>query len=493
MKTIKLHPRRATDRLAKAGGVAALGCLLAIALTPTTASATCGANTLSPGEQTINISFGGSNRSYILHTPTGYTGTTAVPLVIDIHGFTSSASGQRGVSGYQAKADRAGFIVAWPQGLNNSWNGYGCCGNSLNGNVNDVGFIKAVANDIIQRGVVDEGRIYITGLSNGGSMSHRLACEGAEKFAATSPVSFTLNRTSCPAGFPARPITVAHYHGLNDTTVNYNGGQFQSAPASFSSWQTIDACNGTVARQNLSSTESVQTATTCSAGVTPALVSLAGTHVLYNTQTTLVIADHAWDTYLSKFTLPNAPTNACQGGGTPPPPPPPPPPPGTCTAGNTGFLSPSAQAADAGGDGNGFQTNPTNAFASGGGEASNTNGAADRHRWFNYNISIPSGCTVKGIEVQMVWRLDSTAGTSSQSVDLSADAGASFTAQKTDSQETTQLHTVVLGSATDTWGRSWSATDLSNGNFRVRTTSNSSSAFRDFFLDWIPVRVSYGP
>jgi len=279
-------------------------------LAPTPASATCTSDTLATGDTTISISFGGSNRSYIVHKPTTASPAAGWPLVIDMHGFTSSASGQKGVSKYQQEADAKNFIAAWPSGLNASWNGYGCCGTSLNQNRNDVGFIKAVADDIARRTRINVSRIYITGLSNGGSMSHRLACEGSEKFAATSPVSFTLNRNACPSGFPARPITVAHYHGLNDTTVNYNGGRFQSAPASFSTWQTIDKCNGTVARQNLSSTESVQIATTCSAGVTPALVSLAGTHVLYNTQSTLNIADHAWTTFLSPLSLPGA--TGCQ-------------------------------------------------------------------------------------------------------------------------------------------------------------------------------------
>jgi polyhydroxybutyrate depolymerase len=300
-----------TGKRAAVGGATLLGCLIVGALTPAPASATCTSDTLATGDTTISISFGGSNRSYIIHKPTTASPAAGWPLVIDMHGFTSSASQQKGLSKYQQEADAKNFIAAWPSGLNASWNGYGCCGNSLNRNVNDVGFIKAVADDISRRTRIDASRIYITGLSNGGSMSHRLACEGAEKFAATSPVSFTLNRNSCPSGFPARPITVAHYHGLRDTTVNYNGGQFQSAPASFSTWQTIDHCTGAVARQNIgSNNESIQTATGCSASVTPALVSLNGTHVLYNTQSTLNIADHAWTTYLSHFTLPGA--TGCQ-------------------------------------------------------------------------------------------------------------------------------------------------------------------------------------
>lgn len=301
-----------TGKHTTVGGAALLGCVMTGLLMPTTASATCASQTLATGDTTVNISFGGSNRSYIVHVPTGLP-TTGVPLVIDIHGFTSTASGQKGVSGYQAESDAKKFIAAWPQGLNNSWNAYGCCGQSQSRNVNDVGFIAAVANDIIAKAHIDETRVYITGLSNGGSMSHRLACEGSDKYAATSPVSFPLNRSSCPSGFPARKITVAHFHGLNDTTVRFNGGglqNFQSAPNSFAAWKTIDGCTGTDTQVNFSSTESAKTASGCTNGVTPALIALAGTHVLYNTQSTVNIADYGWTNYLSKFSI--AGKTSCQ-------------------------------------------------------------------------------------------------------------------------------------------------------------------------------------
>lgn len=310
MKTSSTFVRQGTaPRLAKLGGAALLGCLLAGALVPPTANATCTSDTLAAGDTTISIVFGGVTRSYIVHKPSSGLPTTGAPLVIDMHGFTSNATQQKGLSGFQQEADAKGFIAAWPQGRNNSWNGYGCCGTSDSNNVDDVGFIRAVVADIVRRTRIDETKVYITGLSNGGSMSHRLACEAADIFAASAPVSFPLNRTSCPSttSLPSRPITVAHFHGLNDTTVPYNGGgslNFQSAPNSFAAWQREDGCNGTISQVNFSSTENAKTATTCSGGVTPALISLAGTHVLYNTQSTLNIADYAWTNYLSKFTIP---------------------------------------------------------------------------------------------------------------------------------------------------------------------------------------------
>jgi hypothetical protein len=77
------------------------------------------------------------------------------------------------------------------------------------------------------------------------------------------------------------------------------------------------------------------------------------------------------------------------------------------------------------------------------------------------------------------------------SVELSWDGGTTWTAAKTDTQGTRTEHTAVLGGAADTWGRTWTVGDLSDANFRVRVRSNSTSASRDFFLDWIPVQVTY--
>jgi hypothetical protein len=164
-----------------------------------------------------------------------------------------------------------------------------------------------------------------------------------------------------------------------------------------------------------------------------------------------------------------------------------------CFGGDTGLTDPTATATDTGGDGDGFEINPINAFADGGGYATNENGAGDRQKYYNYGFSISSDCAIEGIEVRLDWWLDDTLGTNSMDVELSWDGGMSWTTAKTDTQETTSEHTVVLGGPADTWGRSWSTAELGDVNFRVRLTSDSTSAFRDFYLDWVPVRVYYAP
>ncbi len=180
----------------------------------------------------------------------------------------------------------------------------------------------------------------------------------------------------------------------------------------------------------------------------------------------------------------------------------------TPTAGNTGFLSPNANAAvtSSAGDNNGFQTSPTNAYADGGGSAQDVNSGTnnnasctanskDKHRFYDYNISLPGGVTVTGIEVRLDAFVDAVGSNApAMCVQLSWEGGATWTTAKQTPTLTTTEATYVLGSAADTWGRAWTATNLTNANFRVRVidvASGSNATARDFSLDWVAVRVSY--
>ena len=157
----------------------------------------------------------------------------------------------------------------------------------------------------------------------------------------------------------------------------------------------------------------------------------------------------------------------------------------------TKYNSPTDSASGIGGDNDGFESNPINALSDGGGVASNINGAGDRHVFRDYYFEIPTDAVVNGIEVRTDWYLDSDGGTNSLDIELSWDGGASWTATKSDITETDKEHIASLGGANDTWGREWSAGEFANENFKVRVTTSSTNSGRDFFLDWIPVRVYY--
>ena len=170
--------------------------------------------------------------------------------------------------------------------------------------------------------------------------------------------------------------------------------------------------------------------------------------------------------------------------------------------GAPGFHSPTADAPDSGGDGNGFQSSPGSAYAddaavatdtnSGSGTSTScTNSAKDRHRFSNYGFSIPTDVTVTGIEVRLDARADSTSGSPRMCVQLSWNGGTTWTTAKATATLGTSMTTFTLGSATDTWGRTWSPTDFANATFRVRVINVAGSTSRDFFLDWVAVRPHY--
>lgn len=170
----------------------------------------------------------------------------------------------------------------------------------------------------------------------------------------------------------------------------------------------------------------------------------------------------------------------------------------------TGFLSPSANSAvtSGSGDNNGYEGSPQSAYANDGVFATDTNSGSrsstscssnrrDRHIYYNYGVSLPGGASVSGIEVRLDAKADSSSGAPAICVELSSDGGATWTAAKTTATLTTSEATYIVGGASDTWGRSWSSTNLSNASFRVRLTNVASSTARDFSLDWVSVQVTY--
>jgi hypothetical protein len=169
---------------------------------------------------------------------------------------------------------------------------------------------------------------------------------------------------------------------------------------------------------------------------------------------------------------------------------------------SAGYSSPAANAPETGGDGDGFQTNPTKAYIqdstyavdsnSGSGTGTSCTGAdKDKHQFYNFGFSVPSGATINGIGVNLYAKADSTANTPMMCVQFSWDGGNTWTTPKSTSTLTTSNASYTLGSSSDTWGRTWSSSDFSDSNFRMRIIDVSSSTSRDFSLDYVGVKVYY--
>jgi polyhydroxybutyrate depolymerase len=235
---------------------------------------------------------GGIARNYILHVPPGYAGKPT-PLVINMHGFLSSASQQETWTEMNGDADSENFIVAYPNGAGtpSSWNAGSCCEYSDTSR-DDVAFISAVIDDIAQSTCLALDRVYATGMSNGGFMSHNLACNLSDRIAAIGPVSGVLGVPPADC-MPRRPIPVMEFHGTADPLVPYDGGSPSptlwsllypgSSPPTFRSvgdtigfWRTMDGCGSTPTQTYSSGDATCETYEGCTGGVAVTLCTIDG-------------------------------------------------------------------------------------------------------------------------------------------------------------------------------------------------------------------------
>ncbi|MDB5453062.1 MAG: hypothetical protein JWO33_1640 [Caulobacteraceae bacterium] len=154
------------------------------------------------------------------------------PLVIVLHGGGGNAANAAQMTGFSAVADKEGFIVAYPDGTGRlaprllTWNAGHCCAYAMEEKVDDVAFISALIDELVKTRGVDPKRVYVTGMSNGGMMSHRLGIELPDKIAAIAPVVGALFGDE-PA--PRKPTPALILVGADDSTVRAHGGPLSPA------------------------------------------------------------------------------------------------------------------------------------------------------------------------------------------------------------------------------------------------------------------------
>ena len=191
-------------------------------------------------------------RPYELNVPSGYQVGEPAPLLVLLHGYSATGFIQVRYMGMLDASEKYGFLVAYPEGLMNSegkqyWNATdACCDVDDTGN-DDVAYLSALIDDVEARYTIDPKRVYLIGHSNGGYMSHRMACDVGERIAAIiSLAGMTWKDASkCPA---ADEVNVLQVHGTEDETVDYLGSDYYpSAPQTVATWAAKNGCTGALA------------------------------------------------------------------------------------------------------------------------------------------------------------------------------------------------------------------------------------------------------
>jgi polyhydroxybutyrate depolymerase len=208
-------------------------------------------STIVSGDSNRTVDIGGIERSYVLHTPPGLFGRSAVPVVFVFHGFGMDGEVQRALSGFNTVADAGRFLAVYPNGSGPaqalSWNAGTCCGSAAAGNIDESAFVRGILADLEKIVPLDAHRIYAAGFSNGAFLAYRLACEMSGTFAAIAPIAGNVTRLPCE---PADPVSVIHLHGLSDPSMPYEDADVGDAwterwsvLGSIAFWAEFDGCS----------------------------------------------------------------------------------------------------------------------------------------------------------------------------------------------------------------------------------------------------------
>jgi polyhydroxybutyrate depolymerase len=203
---------------------------------------------ISAQEKKENIIVDGLKREFITYVPAGGGNGQAMPVIISLHGRLGTAERQMKFADFRPIADREKVIIVCPQGIDRSWNdGRGTPAH--NKGINDVKFISELISYVLKTYNADPSRVYITGMSNGGFMTSRLACEVPGQIAAIAVVAASMDRDENYS--PQKPMPAMYIQGTADPLVPFAGGSMKRGAGGsiygheevLKKWAVADGCN----------------------------------------------------------------------------------------------------------------------------------------------------------------------------------------------------------------------------------------------------------
>ncbi len=199
-------------------------------------------------------------RPYSSLTPRSYSPSSPSPLVLVLHGYGGTGRWQAEYFGLLELAESKGFLVAFPDGTPDHegkrfWNATDACCDFDHRAPNDVAYLGAILDDMQARFNVDRKRVYAIGLSNGGFMSHRLACDLSPRIAAIVSLAGAQWGDAARCS-PTEPVSIVEAHENADPIIRPDGGVVFSRPnmagypsvtKTIATWATKNGCTGALA------------------------------------------------------------------------------------------------------------------------------------------------------------------------------------------------------------------------------------------------------
>ncbi len=195
------------------------------------------------------IEHDGRTREYRLYVPPDLDRNQPAPLVFALHGGGGNGVREEGRVAYNQYAERDGWIVVYPSGIDGHWNdlrGYeGFL--SHREDVDDVGLIEALLGEMSAEFAIDGKRVFVTGGSNGGLLSHTVAARLSDRVAAIAPIVGSLARPVYEEFRPSRPVSVLMINDKGDPRILWEGGaggrsNFVSMPETIAKWKQANGC-----------------------------------------------------------------------------------------------------------------------------------------------------------------------------------------------------------------------------------------------------------